>query len=359
MSVHFEKIRVKRVKKETPDCVSIVFDIPQELQEKFFYKHGQHLTMRTFINGEEVRRSYSLCSSPLDKEWRVAVKKAEGGSFSSYANTVLKTGDLLEVMPPLGHFYTEVDPAHKKSYVAFAAGSGITPVLSIIKTVLTTELNSSITLVYGNRNRSSIIFREQLEALKNKYIDRFSLIHVLSREMTDAAVNHGRIDAAKCALLFQKVVDIHADEFFICGPEEMIFTVKGFLQEQGVEEKKIHFELFTTPGINQKIKTKPKKPGAGEKTKSSVTVKQDGIIFGFDVDYDGDAILDAALKQGADLPYSCKGGMCCTCKAKLLEGEVEMDVHYGLEAEEIKQGFILTCQSHPKTEKLVIDFDIK
>src|SRR4051812_16423965 len=215
MSVHFEKIRVKQIKKESPDCISIVFDIPQELQEKFFYKHGQHLTMRTFINGEEVRRSYSLCSSPLDKEWRVAIKKAEEGLFSSYANTALKTDDLLEVMPPLGHFYTDVDPTHKKSYVAFAAGSGITPVLSIIKTVLTTEHNSNFTLIYGNRNRSSIIFREQLEALKNKYINRFSLIHVLSREMTDALINHGRIDAAKCALLFQKVVDINADEFFI------------------------------------------------------------------------------------------------------------------------------------------------
>jgi len=359
MSVHFEKIRIKQLKRETPDCVSILFDIPHELQKKFFYKHGQHLTMRTFINGEEIRRSYSLCSSPFDNEWRVAVKKAEGGLFSSYANTVLKIGDFLEVMPPLGHFYTEVDPTHKKSYVAFAAGSGITPVLSIIKTVLITEPNSSFTLVYGNRNRSSIIFREQLEALKNKYIDNFSLIHVLSREMTDAAINHGRIDAAKCALLFQKVTDINADEFFICGPEEMIFTVKEFLQKQGIEEKKIHFELFTTPGVRQKVKPKTKKQETGEKDKSNVTVKLDGIMFGFEVDYDGEPILDAALKQGADLPYSCKGGMCCTCKARLLEGEVEMDVHYGLEAEEIEQGFILTCQSHPKAKKVVIDFDIK
>ena len=238
MSVHFEKIRIKQIRKETPDCVSIVFDIPPELQDKFFYKHGQHLTMRAFINGEEVRRSYSLCSAPLDKEWRVAVKRAEGGLFSGYVNAALKTGDLLEVMPPLGHFYTEVNPHNKKSYIAFAAGSGITPVLSIIKTVLSAEPKSSFTLIYGNRNRSSIIFREQLEALKNKYIDRVILIHILSREMTDAPINHGRIDAAKCALLFQKVVDINADEFFICGPEEMIFTVKDFLQKRGVEKRK-------------------------------------------------------------------------------------------------------------------------
>src|SRR6266487_1452908 len=273
MSVHFEKIRIKQVKKETHDCISIVFDIPEELQEIFFYKHGQHLTMRTFINGEEVRRSYSLCSSPGDKEWRIAVKRAEAGLFSTYANNNLKQGDILEVMPPLGHFYTELDPTHKKSYVAIAAGSGITPVLSIIKTVLTTEPNSNFTLVYGNRNRSSIIFREQLEALKNKYIDRFSLIHVLSREMTDAAINHGRIDVAKCALLFKKAIDIHADEFFICGPEEMIFTVKDFLQKQGVEERKIHFELFTTPGTDQKIKVKNKRAQPAGIAKSNITVK--------------------------------------------------------------------------------------
>src|SRR3954453_11609833 len=360
MSVHFEKLRIKQIKKETPDCVSIVFDIPEELQQIFFYKHGQHLTMRTFINGEEIRRSYSLCSSPLDKEWRVAVKKSQGGLFSTFANEKLKQGDVLDVMPPLGHFYTEVDPSQKKSYVAFAAGSGITPLLSIIKTVLSTETESDFTLTYGNRYRSSIIFREELESLKNKYINRFSIIHILSREMTDAEINYGRLNAAKCKLLFEKkVVDMNSDEFFICGPEEMIFTVKDFLQKQGVQEKKIHFELFTTPGINQKLKTKTKKQEAEEKVKSYVTAKLDGIMFGFEADYDGDTILDAALKQGADLPYSCKGGMCCTCKAKLLEGEVEMDVHYGLEAEEVEQGFILTCQSHPRTEKVVIDFDIK
>ncbi len=358
MSLHFEKIPIKKVKRETSDCVSIVFDIPENLLEKYAYKQGQYITLRAFINGEEVRRSYSLCSSPLNNEWRVAVKQVDGGIFSSYANKDLKAGDMLELMPPLGRFFTELNKANKKSYVAVASGSGITPVLSIIKTTLAVEPESSFTLIYGNRNRGSIIFKEELEALKNKYINRFSIIYVLSRERTDAAVNHGRIDAAKCAALFEKAVDIHADEFFLCGPEEMIFTVKDFLTEQGVSPKKIHFELFTTAG-GEKRKASTEKEAESTEHKSSVTIKLDGVSFDFAVPFNGITILDEALKHGADLPYSCKGGVCCTCKARLLEGEVDMDVSYGLEAEEIEEGFILACQSHPKTEKVVIDFDIK
>jgi len=358
MSVHFEKVRIKKINKETPECVSITFDIPEAISERFAYKHGQHLNMRTFINGEEVRRSYSLCSSPLDKEWKVAIKKVDGGVFSSFANGVLKAGDEIELMPPMGHFFCELDATHKKSYVAFAAGSGITPVLSIIKTVLSTEPYSNFTLVYGNRNRASIIFKEELEALKNKYMSRLSIIHTLSREKTDAAINHGRIDAAKCEVLFAKAVDIKADEFFLCGPEEMIFGVKDFLETKGVDKKKIHFELFTTAGQKSKVKSQKTETDTG--AKSHVTVKLDGIAFDFDMPFSSDdSVLDAATKKGADLPYSCKGGVCCTCKAKLLEGEVTMDVHWGLEPEEVEEGYILTCQSHPVTEKVVIDFDIK
>jgi ring-1,2-phenylacetyl-CoA epoxidase subunit PaaE len=359
MSLHFEKVRIKKINKETPECVSITFDIPETLAERFAYKHGQHLNMRTFINGEEIRRSYSLCSSPLDREWKVAVKKVDGGVFSSFANVVLKVGDEIELMPPMGHFFCELDAVHKKSYVAFAAGSGITPVLSIIKTVLSTEPHSNFTLVYGNRNRASIIFKEELEALKNKYMSRLSIIHTLSREKTDAAINHGRIDAAKCEALFAKAVDIKADEFFLCGPEEMIFGVKDYLEAKGVDKKKIHFELFTTAGQKEKVKSE-KKEMADTGARSHVTVKLDGIAFDFDMPFSSDdSVLDAATKKGADLPYSCKGGVCCTCKAKLLEGEVIMDVHWGLEPEEVEEGYILTCQSHPVTEKVVIDFDIK
>lgn len=359
MSVHYEKVRIKSINRETADCVSISFDIPEIFADRFTYKHGQYLNLRSFINGEDVRRSYSLCSSPLDNEWRIAVKKVDGGLFSSFANGALQPGDEIELMPPMGHFYCELDAANKKSYVAFAAGSGITPVLSIIKTVLATEPQSDFTLVYGNRNRSSIIFKETLEALKNKYINRFSLIHILSREKTDAAINYGRIDAAKCSALFEKAVSINADEFFICGPEEMIFTVKDFLEASGVDKKKIYFELFTTPESKKPI-TKIQKQASDNDAKSHITIKLDGVAFGFDIPFNSDAsILDAATKMGADLPYSCKGGVCCTCKARLLEGEVTMDVHWGLEPEEVEQGFILTCQSHPVSENVVIDFDIK
>lgn len=359
MSIHFHKLAIKEIKKETADCVSVVFEMPEALKNDFKFSQGQSLTMRTNINNEEVRRTYSICSSPLDNEWRVAIKKVEGGLFSSFANDLLKKGDVLEVMQPVGKFYTELNPVHNKNYLAFAAGSGITPVLSLIKTTLATEPKSSFTLVYGNRSRSSIIFFEELEGLKNKYMNRFTLIHVLSRERTDAAVNFGRITNDKLQEL-EKIIDYkNIDEFFVCGPEEMIFSVKDYLEVNGIDKKKIHFELFTTPG---QVKTGNGKrettslPGAACK----VTVKLDGRSFDFDLPLNADmTILDAALQQGADLPYACKGGVCCTCKAKLIEGNVAMDVHWGLDEEEVEQGYILTCQSHPTTEKVVVDFDIK
>jgi ring-1,2-phenylacetyl-CoA epoxidase subunit PaaE len=317
--------------------------------------------MRTTLNGEEIRRTYSICSSPLDNEWRVAIKKVDGGLFSTFANEQLKKGDTLDVMQPVGKFYTELNPSHKKSYTAFAAGSGITPVLSLIKTTLATEPNSHFTLVYGNRSRSSIIFFEELEGLKNKYMDRFNLVHILSREKTDTAINSGRITIEKLNEL-ERVVDYDGtDEYFICGPEEMIFCVKDFLAAKGINSKKIHFELFTTPGQkSQESGVRSREPGVTSGPKSNITIKLDGRSFEFDLSLISDTtILDAALNQGADLPFACKGGVCCTCKARLLEGEVEMDVHWGLEEEEIKQGYILTCQSHPRTSKVVVDFDIK
>src|SRR6185369_6039265 len=304
---------------------------------------------------------YSLCSSPLDKKWKVAIKKVEGGLFSSFANENLKEGDELDVMEPVGKFYTELDPTNKKQYVAFAAGSGITPVISIIKTTLRTEPQSVFTLVYGNRNKNSIIFKEELDGLKDRFIDRFRLIHILSRERTDAVINSGRIDTNKLNELSKLIGYKNVDEFFICGPEEMIFSIKDFLETAGIEKKKIHFELFTTPGEKgeKKIEYRRQKTEKDEGPKSKITVKLDGISFDFDLGFNAEPILDAALKQGADLPFACKGGVCCTCKAKLIEGEVDMEVHWGLEHEEIEQGYILTCQSHPKTERVVVDFDIK
>jgi ring-1,2-phenylacetyl-CoA epoxidase subunit PaaE len=365
MSIHFHKLRVKEIRRETPDCVSVLFEIPEEIKKDFAFVQGQSLTMRTFFNHEEVRRTYSICSSPIDEEWRVAVKKQEGGLFSGFANEKLKENDILEVMPPVGNFYTELSAVNKKSYVAFAAGSGITPVLSIIKTTLRTEPESQFTLIYGNRNKNSIIFKEELEGLKDKFIDRFCVIYILSREQTDASINSGRIDLNKLNELTKLINYKNTDDFFICGPEEMIFCVKDFLEAMGIEKKKIHFELFITPGEEQKSKNRTDgRTGKKSQTKeegslSKILVKLDGITFDFNLARNAEPILDAALKQGADLPFSCKGGVCCTCKAKLIEGEVDMEVHWGLEQEEVEQGYILTCQSHPKTERVVIDFDIK
>lgn len=357
MSTHFEKVRIKEVRRETADCVSILFEIPDDLRENFSYLPGQHITLRTTINNEEVRRSYSLCSSPIHNEWRIAVKKVEGGIFSQLANERIKAGDTMEIMPPIGHF-TLPHSDLPKNYVCFAAGSGITPVLSIIKTGLIKQPHSNFTLVYGNRTRQSIIFKEEIDALKNKYIGRLQVIHILSREQTDAPLNEGRIDIKKCEQIFRTVASLGADDFFICGPEEMIFSIREWLIEKGIDEKKIHFELFNT---SSSVQTKTQKVASqtfGDAI-SHVTLKLDGRSFDFDLPFESDSILNAALKQGADLPYACKSGVCTTCKAKLLEGKIEMDVNYGLEPEEVAEGFILTCQSHPRTEKVVVDFDIK
>ena len=359
MSIHFHPLRIKEIRKETPECVSVAFEIPENLEKEFRFSQGQSLTMRTMINGEEVRRTYSLCSSPLEKEWRVAIKKVDGGLFSFFANEKLTCGDVLEVMEPVGKFYTELDAATKKNYLAFAAGSGITPVISIVKTTLQTEHKSHFTLVYGNRSRSSIIFLEELEGLKNKFLERFSFINVLSREKTESPLNFGRINPDKLIQLGKLIDYAGMNEIFLCGPEEMIFCVKDFLQQGGVPENHIHFELFTTAGQKKQTMSGEKRVVSGG-PKSRITIQLDGRSFDFDLALDSDtAILDAALLQGADLPFACKGGMCCTCKARLVEGEVEMDVHWGLEQEEMEKGFILTCQSHPKTKKVVVDFDIK
>ncbi len=357
MSTHFEKVSVKEVRRETDDCVSVLLDVPENLKEKFAYLPGQHITLRTTINSEDVRRSYSLCSSPLHKEWRIAVKKVDGGVFSQFANHTLKAGDIIELMPPMGHFVLSQTNA-PKHYVCFAAGSGITPVLSIIKTGLINQPQSQFTLIYGNRTRQSIIFKEEIEALKNRFMNRFQLVHILSREHTEAPLNEGRIDIEKCEQIFKSVASLNADEFFICGPKAMIFSIKDWLQSKGVDGKKIHFELFNTT-VSDEIKKQARKAEVSHETLSHVTVQLDGRTFSFDLPFNSSSILDAALQQGADLPYACKGGVCTTCKAKLLKGNVEMDVNYGLEPEEVAEGYVLTCQSHPRSEKIVVDFDIK
>jgi ring-1,2-phenylacetyl-CoA epoxidase subunit PaaE len=362
MASHFRTLQVEDIRHETADCVSISFLIPPELREEFRFRQGQNITVRTRLNGEEIRRSYSICSSPLENELRIAVKKVPEGLFSSYANDRLRKGEKLDLLPPTGKFYTELDAASRKHYLAFAAGSGITPIISLIKATLAIEPGSHFTLVYGNRHRPSIIFREQLEALKNRYIDRFALHHILSREKMDTPLNQGRIDVQKCEAICDKLIDLpNTDEIFICGPGEMIFAVKDWLAQKGIDQKKVHFELFNTqearPGDRRRDAPEVKELLEGRI--SQVTIKLDGISYDFDLPFEGEKILDAALREGADLPFACKGGVCCTCRARLMEGQVEMELNYALETEELAAGFILTCQSHPRSERVIIDFDSK
>lgn len=358
MAVHFHPLKIRSVKKETADCVSVSFDVPAELADTFSFSEGQNITIRQVVDGNEVRRSYSLCTAPHEKELKVAIKAVDGGIFSSFAQS-LKKGDTLEILPPLGKFNAKLVKG-RGQYLAIAAGSGITPVISIIKHSLQNEPGSHFTLLYGNKSRSSIIFFEELEAIKNKYMERFNFINVLSREKTDASINYGRIDKEKLAALASVIDYDKMDSVYICGPEEMIFGASAFLQERGLDRSKIHFELFTTPGQAKQVSGKKEDKQTGDTgPKSSITVKLDGRSFDFDLGLQSISILDAALQQGADLPYACKGGVCCTCRAKLVSGEVSMDVNYALEPEEVEAGFILTCQSHPRSEKVVVDFDVK
>jgi ring-1,2-phenylacetyl-CoA epoxidase subunit PaaE len=362
MATNFHSLKVKSIVKETTDCVSVSFTVPAELEDQFTFAEGQNITLRTTINGEEVRRSYSLCVAPHENVLKVAIKKVDAGVFSTYANEVLKVGDILDVMPPTGRFTSKNKIGN---YLGIAAGSGITPILSIIKHILHTQAESTFTLVYGNKSRASIIFFEEIEALKNKFMQRFSCINILSRERTDATLNYGRIDIDKLINLHSLLNFKSFDDAYLCGPEEMIFSASAFLEKQGVAKNNIHFELFSSAvGKGQKAVGKESSNTAGAKEienspQSNITIKLDGRTFEFPLGYKADNILDAALTQGADLPYACKGGVCCTCRAKLVEGKVHMDVNYALEAEEVEQGFILTCQSHPLTERVVVDFDIK
>lgn len=355
MASQFHKLKVRDLRRETADTVSISFELPENERAAFHYHQGQHLTLKVDIDGEEVRRSYSICTGMHENDLRVAVKKVEGGVFSTWANEQLKVGDWLDVMPPQGHFFTDLSPENEKLYVAFVAGSGITPVMSILRSTLFQEPRSRFILFYGNRSFDSIIFREQLEELKNLHPDRLSVHHILSRESLGNELFKGRIDAIKCRRFGRHFFDPgEVDAFFLCGPEEMVFEVKDTLNEIGADPKHVHFELFTTAGIKNKAAATSKPREAFE---ASITVIQDGAQFDFDLPSDGSTLLDAAMRAGADLPFSCKGGVCSTCKARILEGKVEMDVNYGLEPDEVEMGYVLTCQSHPITKRVVVSFD--
>jgi len=356
MPTKFYPLQVREVRRETADTVSIAFEVPEAWQPLFHFTQGQYLTLRTHLGGEEVRRSYSICTGIHENDLRVAIKRVEEGLFSAYANEHLRTGDTLEVMPPQGRFFTQLDPEATRLYVAFAAGSGITPVMSILKTTLVQEPQSRFILFYGNRGFDNIVFREQLEDLKNRFPDRLAVHHVLSRESLGSDLFSGRLNRDKCEryarLLFQPV---EVDSFFLCGPEEMVFEIKEVLEKLAVPAQKIHFELFATAGSRQRIKTTA--ASASNRFDAYVTVIQDGTQFDFQLPSDGSTLLDAAMRAGADLPFSCKGGVCSTCKARILEGKVEMEVNYGLEPDEVAAGYVLTCQSHPQTQRVVVSFD--
>jgi ring-1,2-phenylacetyl-CoA epoxidase subunit PaaE len=358
---HFRPLQIVDIRNETADCISVSFQIPPEWKDEFLFKAGQNITLRTQIEGEEVRRSYSICSSPYENELRVAIKRQELGLFSSYAHQHFKIAQMLEVMAPTGNFSLTLEEKNKKHYVAFAAGSGITPVISLLKTVLKEEPRSRFTLIYGNKTRHSVIFREELLALKNDFPERFQLLMLFSQEKMDAAVFEGRISEEKCEMIFKSILPLAEDEeYLLCGPVEMIFSIKNWLANHQVNERKIHYELFSDPG-EQVVSTKKTD---SEKIEPSgkicqVTIRLDGASTEFLVPFEGPTILETAIKAGADLPFACRAGVCATCRAKLVNGSVNMDQNYSLAEEELEQGFILACQAHPASDKLAIDFDIR
>lgn len=348
----FYPLTISEVRRETEDAVSIAFDVPAENKDKFTFLPGQYLTLKTDISGEEVRRSYSICAAPSDGELRVAVKEIEGGKFSTYANRELKEGMTLESMPPMGNFKWE--PTGSASHVVgWAAGSGITPIMSIAKTVLESDSSSTFTLFYGNKNSNSIIFKDALEDLKNTYVDRLEVHHILSREDQGSDVTKGRIDGEKVKAFNEKFFEVGTTTaHFLCGPLGMIESVTETLESLGTPKEKIHFELFNTTSAGAAKKEVTSTVSGA----SAVTVILDGEETHFEAT-GKEFILDAALDAGADVPYACKGAVCCTCRAKVLEGSAEMVMNYALVDDEVKDGYILTCQAHPTSEKVVVSFD--
>jgi ring-1,2-phenylacetyl-CoA epoxidase subunit PaaE len=352
----FYPLTVAHVKQETRDAIAVTFAVPDDLHATFAYQQGQHLTLRTQIDGDEVRRSYSICSAVQDDQLRVAIKRTPGGAFSSWANEHLRAGAVLDVMPPSGNFNVPLDATLARHYLVFAAGSGITPILSIIKTTLLAEPRSRFTLFYGNRASSSVLFREELSELKDTFMERLKIAYVMSREQQDIELFNGRITGEKCAAFLQHWV--HLDDIdiaFICGPEDMIHGVSKALQDAGMPKERIRIELFaaSAPTANRKERTHV----ADATALTEVTVIMDGAHASFTMDRDKESILDAGLRAGIDMRYSCKGGVCSTCRCKLVEGKVEMDVNYALEDYEIARGFVLSCQSFPVTGKVIVDFD--
>ncbi len=351
----FHPLRVAAVDRLTADAVAVTFDVPEELRETYAFRAGQHLTLRATVSGEDVRRSYSICSPPSSGRLRVAVKRLEGGVFSGHANAGLHAGDVIDVLPPAGHFGVELDPAHAKHYAAVVAGSGITPVLSVLGAVLAEEPRSTFTLVYGNRDSGAVMFADDLADLKDAHPTRFQVAHVLSREAHDAELLHGRLDETKLARLLDTLLPPETvDEWLLCGPYALVEQVRCTLTARGVDGRRIHLELFHVDGEQPRIARAP--AADGSLTRCDVTVRLDGRSSTFPMPAQG-SVLDAMLAVRTDAPYACKGGVCGTCRARLVEGAVDMSRNFALEPEELAAGFVLACQSVPTTDRLVLDYD--
>ena len=351
----FHRLAVNDLRREAADAVSMTFVIPDKLADDYRFAPGQYLTLRTTLRGEEVRRSYSICSGPDDGEIRIAVKRVDGGAFSSFVTDELKRGDELDVMTPTGRFGIAPMPDDARIHVGFAAGSGITPILSIVKNVLAREPMSRFFLFYGNRTAEGMLFRGELEELKDRFIERLSVFHVISGEEQDIPILHGRLDGEKVRVLLRALVPAaEVDHVFICGPAGMSEDVEATCRELGVAADRIHVERFVSE-FGGRPRAKAIVP-ASAPPKAIAALIIDGKRREVPV-ADGEAILDAALRAGIDLPFACKGGMCSTCRAKLVEGSVEMELNYSLEPWELKAGFVLTCQAKPTTDKVVVDYD--
>ncbi|WP_411895837.1 2Fe-2S iron-sulfur cluster-binding protein [Winogradskyella sp. A2] len=354
----FHNLKVEDIYKETDDTSVVTIQIPEELRDEFAYRQGQHLTLKADINGEDVRRSYSLCSSPVEDKWQVAVKQIPGGKFSTYINEQLSAGQNIEVMAPSGTFGVKVMENASKNYLFFAAGSGITPVLSMIKTHLVAEDNSTCKLFYVNKTAKSIIFKEELEQLRNKYFGRLEIYYFLTQEKRDIDLFNGRFDDEKMDVLTKVFIDIpDTSEVFLCGPEKMVNYVSNYLVEAGLPKELVHYELFVT-GLSEEDIKRQERLAKHNIEGIEVTILDGGKEFLFTMTKDYDNILDAALGAGADLPFACKGGVCSTCKCEVKEGEVEMKINYALDEKEVSQNLVLSCQAVPTTKKVIVDFDV-
>lgn len=350
----FHSLKVRSVEPDTLEAVVVTFEVPAELRETFGFTQGQYLTLRHTIGTQDLRRSYSICAGVDDSELRVAVRKVKGGIFSNWINSELKAGDRLQVMAPQGRFYVPIEPNAARHHLGIAGGSGITPILSIMKTVLAREPKSRFTLLYANRALRSTMFKEELEDLKNQYMTRLTLHHVFSDEDTDAPLNMGLMNREKVGEFLASVVPAASlSHAFICGPFQMNDEAEAALLAAGVPEKSIHIERFGV--ANQPAVVHQAAPGDAEVAK--ITIIRDGLKREVEFQKDQPSILDAASACGLEMPFSCTSGVCGTCRAKLIEGQVRMERNFALEKDEVEAGFILTCQAHPLTEKVVISFD--